>query len=533
MLTLILILSSMMCINLLFTLLYMYYKTENGLQKYQQSAYNSSRYFKYIKENYKHTLGINELILIGLAILLRNMFFWELLVTTVIMYYNLQFFQISKKRYKEKLPLKKTPRVKRFIAALIFFSVIILIVGLGIMVNINSYIKLFVLLTIITYLINFLIIGVGIFIFPLEKMIQNKFKKKAKLKLKKYDDLNVIAVTGSYGKTSIKNIVTDMLCEFELTLKTPSSFNTPMGISITVNNELTPFYKNFITEMGAYYLGEIKELADLVNPKIGIVSSVGPQHLETFKTIDVITKTKMELIESLPKDGLGILNFDNKYIREYKIINDVKIKWYSLENDEADIKAFDITYLTSGMEFSIKFKGKTHKIKTTLLGKHNVSNILASILVLDYKQISIENIINSIDKIQPIPHRLELKQINNNLTLIDDSFNGNVEGVKEGLKILESMNQKRKILITPGIIDGGKENENLNIEYGKAISNAITDIIIIGKYNQNSLKKGIKSEYHNKIKNFDNFIEGYNYAMGIDESKIILIANDLPDKYNN
>ncbi|MFV0287920.1 MAG: Mur ligase family protein [Mycoplasmatales bacterium] len=341
-------------------------------------------------------------------------------------------------------------------------------------------------------------------------------------------NLTVVGITGSYGKTSIKNIINEVLQEEKITLQTPSSFNTPVGLSITINKDLTKMHEIFLAEMGAYYPGEIKELANMVKPKIGIVSSIGPQHLETFKSIKNIQKTKMELIENLPIDGLGILNYDNQNIREYNLKNKVPIKWYSLEEENVDLYAYDIIYLEQGMNFKIKFKNEEYQIETKLLGKYNVYNILAAILVADYEGIPINKIIKNIKKINKIEKRLEIKYINKELTIIDDSFNGNIVGMQEGFKILSKYNNL-KILITPGIIDGGTENYKINKELSQSIE-GIDYILFVGKYNRQPLHEGLKDNL--QAKDFDNFLDAYNYAVNLEGKKTILVANDLPDKYN-
>lgn len=521
----ILVISSMYLIALLFTLIYFYYKTKGGIQAFQQSAYDPKRYIQYMKENYKYSFGINELLPIFFAVVLSfNYEIIRLFLIIFFLYYNIKFFNLAKGRYKEKLPLKFTPRVKRQIVTLTILIILILVVllklGLGLIVGLLMIVYfIYPLITIMSY-INL----------PLEKYFQQQFKNRAERKLKKHNNLLVIGITGSYGKTSIKNIVYDILKEEEVTLITPNSFNTPMGLSMTINNDLTALYQNFIAEMGAYYKGEIHELTEIVHPQIGIVSSIGPQHLETFKTIENIQATKMELIESLPRDGLAILNYDNKYIREYKIKNDVLVKYYSLEDSSVDLYAYNIEYLTTGMRFKIKFKEKEYEIESKLLGKYNIYNILAGILVADYKGLKIEKILKSIGKIEPIKNRMELKRITNSLSIIDDSFNGNVEGMIEDITILKTYKAKKK-MITPGIIDGGEQNYELNKKIALEINDEIDELYIVGSYNRDVYTSYAKIEKE-KIYLFDNFLDAYARATNDKNPIVVLIANDLPDKYN-
>ena len=125
----------------------------------------------------------------------------------------------------------------------------------------------------------------------------------------------VIAITGSYGKTSTKDFLATILSKRYKVLKTPGSFNTPMGICKVIRGELKPEHEIFIVEMGAKEKGNIKELCDLVRPEIGIITAIGPQHLETFKTMESVVSTKYELIESLPVEGIAVLNNDDENCR--------------------------------------------------------------------------------------------------------------------------------------------------------------------------------------------------------------------------
>ena len=513
----------------LLQVLYFYFKAEKAFLNLQQSGYDNGRFFRYIKSHYKYTFGVNELLIILGVILLKVDLLVGLFVMAFFMYYNLRFFNVANTRYVKKLALNLTNRVKRQLLVYTILNIIIIVILLILEVN------PFTILISLTYFIYVILFIENSILIPVENHIKNGFKKRAKIKLASYRDVEVIGITGSYGKTSIKNIIGGILNEFEPTLITPESYNTPMGLTITINEYLSPFHQNFIAEMGAYYEGEIDELAKLVSPKVGIVSSIGNQHLETFKTIETIQKTKMELIEALPSDGLGILNYDNEYIRSYQIKNDVAIKYYSLENPDADIYAYDVEYLSTKMRFKITFKSNVYTVETKLLGMHNVENILAGILVSDYKGISIEKTIKSIAKLKPVKNRLEFKYINPSLSIIDDAFNANTKGIKESIKILSTYESKRRVIITPGLIDLGDEMSSFHQELGNYMTTMVDDIILIGNLNKEDLLVGIKNSSFDqeRVKCFDNFIEGYNYVVALDGEKIVLIANDLPDKFND
>lgn len=528
------LLCSFFMITMLFMGLYFYYKGKKALQSVQQSAYDNKRIINFIKDNYKYTFGINELLpLLGVVLILINPGYIipALLIMMFFMYYNVRFFNINSIRYKEKLKLNVTARVKR----LIITSAVLTIPFIVLAMVFFSFASVFLAIIILTYLIYPIIMLALVINQPIEKHIREGYKKTAQETLKKHSNLEVIGVTGSYGKTSIKNIVGEILNEFEPTLITPESYNTPMGLTITVNNHLNVFHKNFIAEMGAYYEGEIKELCDLVSPKIGIVSSIGNQHLETFKNIETIQRTKMELVECLPSDGLAILNYDNEYIREYKIKNNVEVKYYSLLSPEADLYAKDLKIVDGKYNFVLTYDDKDYLFETKLLGSHNVENILAAILVCLYKGIDITSIQRKVASVKPIAHRLEYKFVNSELSILDDAFNSNTRGIKEAINVLETFNNKQRIVITPGLIDLGVEQVPFHEELGQYFYGRCDYVYVVGKYNKKTLQYGIEnSDFEpNNVKYVDNFVDAYNSAVAIKGEKVILIANDLPDKFNN
>lgn len=511
-------------------LAFLIYKSRFAFLILQQSAYDNKRFFRYLTSHYKNVFGINEmLVLFGVYITFNLDYIIGLLFISVILYYNTRFFNMSESRFISKVKLNVTTRVKRQISLYMILNLSVLL--LAYIYGINLYVT-FIL---ITYFCFPMILIVNTLLQPIEYLIKEHYKKKAITKLKLHQDILVIGITGSYGKTTIKNIVGTILESKEPTLITPESFNTPMGLTITINDYLNVFHKNFIAEMGAYYPGEIKELCDMVHPKVGVVSNVGNQHLETFKNIQTILKTKMELIEALPLDGLGILNYDNEYIRNYKIKNKVPIKYYSLTNKTTDIYASNITYNGREMHFKITYMDQEFDVKSKLLGTHNVENILAGILVGIYKGFDIKDILNAIEEVNPIAHRLEYKKIDENLIILDDSFNSNTQGIIEAIKILGQSEIPRKFIITPGLIDLGDDTKDFHISLGTQMTNYATDIIIIGSLNEKNIRSGIEKTNFLKqnVHYFDNFIQGYNYSIAVKEKKVILIANDLPDKFNN
>ncbi len=528
------LLSTMIFLNLLLMGLYFFLKSKKAIHVLQQSGYDNKRLLRYIKGHYKFVYGVNELLpLVAiLTIMIDPLLGFTL--SSIVLYYNIRFFNVATSRYIEKLSLKVTDRVKRLIISYTITNLIIAVILLLIL-PFTLIVNIIITLGALTYFMYVTLLIANQINQPIESRVRRQFQTAAKAKLANHRDLFVVGITGSYGKTSIKNIVGSVLSEIEPTLITPESYNTPNGLTITVNNFLNPFHKNFIAEMGAYYEGEINELVELVSPKVGIVSSIGPQHLETFKTMETIKRTKMELIEGLPSDGLGILNYDNEYIREYKIKNNVPVKYYSLENEDADLYGYDVRYLDGKMSFKFKLNNQEYKVETKLLGVHNIQNIMAAILLAEYKEIEMDVVIDAIKRLKPVKNRLEYKYVNNNLSIIDDAFNSNPEGIREAIKILGNYEKKKRILITPGLIDLGAKTEEIHEDLGEYLTDYVDEVYIIGKLNRDALVKGIKRTNFDLDNVFEceNFLDGYELATTQQVEKIILIANDLPDKFND
>lgn len=520
------ILSSMV---LVFVLCYFAMRAKKELQVMQQSAYTNKRYRSHIRENKFRYFALNELIMIPTILLYENHKFIVLLIIAFFTYYNMRFFTISETRFDTKLKLNITARVKRQIVTL---TILLLLIAGGLFV-IGVPILLVVIIE--TYILPILIQLVITLNNPIEAAIRNKYKRMAKAKLKASNDLFVIGITGSYGKTSIKNIVGDVISEFEPELRTPASFNTPNGISITVNNYLKVLHKVFIAEMGAYEIGEIKELAEMTNPDIAIVSSIGPQHLETFKTIENVQRTKMELVEYAKKGGTAILNYDNEYIRDYDIKrDDLTVYTYGMDSIAYDMYGKDIEYGFGKMSFTVvdNINDCEYQVTTNLLGKHNLYNIMAAMLVCIDRGYDMNKVINSIAKVRPIEHRLEFKKVDNNTLVIDDAFNANVEGVKEAVNILSKYEGYTRILITPGVIDLGAKGFELNRQVAETFETKMDAMFMVGSYNEEAYAGVIADSKTIKYQKVDNFLEAYAQANAIPGKKVILICNDLPDKFN-
>ena len=347
--------------------------------------------------------------------------------------------------------------------------------------------------------------------------------------------LKVIGITGSYGKTSSKNILNDILNIKYNSMPTPKNFNTPFGLMITINNYLDKFTDVFIAEMGACQAGDIKELCDLVHPKYGIITKIGVAHLATFGSRENIQKTKFELIESLPSDGVGILNGDDDWQRSYKIKNNCKIKWIGIDSEDVDVRATNITLSPKGTTFDCYFKGddKPYKFETQLLGYNNVYNILASIALGKEFGMTIEQLKAGVAKVKAVEHRLELKR-NGDITIIDDAYNSNPTGAKMALDVLKMMPGKH-IVVTPGMIELGDEEYQKNKEFGAQIAESTDEVILVGVEKTKPILEGLKEKGYDesKIHVINDVLKAFPLIQTLKEKETyVLLENDLPDIFN-
>lgn len=514
----------------LFILIFL--KSKKSMHMLQQNYYDESkRYFFWITKNLKKVfLTVDILLLVSIMCLVLNemvsyIFFASLSFFLMVLYHN----------HKEqvKKPLVVTARIKRLFTTLIIIHIIILVM---IMLTFNKdYIAYYYFgLSFLTYLNYFVILIVNKINIPVEKCVYLKYKHQAINKLNSMN-MPVIGITGSYGKTSSKNILNDILNIKFNAFSTPKNFNTPYGLINSINNYLDKFNDIFIAEMGAFKRGEIKKTCDLMHPKYGILTIIGEAHLESFGSRENIQKGKFELIESLPSDGIGILNGDDEYQRNYQLKNNCKVYYIGIDSDNLDCRAINIKLSSNGTSFDVIFKEDDNKysFQTKLLGKHNVYNILAGIMLGKCLGMSIEELQRGVSSIKVIEHRLELKKYGN-INIIDDAYNSNPVGSKMALDVLNLMDGE-KIIVTPGMIELGDKQYELNYKFGEYISNVCDYVILVGVNQTKPIYDGLINNKYDKKKIY--VINDVKEAFSImnklaNGSTYALLENDLPDLFN-
>jgi len=502
--------------------------SKNAIHMFQQQRYELRRYNKWLFNLYNLHFSIALIyvvIEIILMIIFKNKFIGTFISLLVTILYTIYVIKLeASKTYIKDLVL--TSRVKRQIVA----YTLILIYVLYRFIKLDNIFIVGILAIYSPYLLIYLMAWIT---WPMEEIIKKHYENDARAKLKTLDNVIKIGITGSYGKTSTKNIVNDIICNNYFTHITPASYNTPMGITRTIRADLKPIHEVFVCEMGADKIGDIEYLMKFVKPSFGVVTSIGPQHLATFKSQNNIIREKMKEIEMLPSNGVGFINLDNEFIQKYRIKNSCKVVSVGIDNKNADYVASNIKYSKDGSLFTVKIGKKNYKFETVLLGKHNITNILIGIAIAIELNIDIEDIVKNVKGVKQVEHRLEVKKING-YTFIDDAFNSNPVGSKMALDVLSLMPSKR-VIVTPGMIDLGKKQDEINYEFGKYMYERTDYVILVGEKQTKEIYNGLKDANFdmNKVVIYKDVRDALKYVYSKFTSKdVILLENDLPDAFN-
>lgn len=507
------------------------YELKRDLMMLQQNSYRNERYVKWLSTSGDTTSAMRLTALIIFFVALTN-FSAEIVAMPLIgLFACANSGVLASKKYK--LPLKWTNRVKRLFTTSAILSAAICCGAVFLFMD-N------LLTTIATALMgcycasHLIIMSANVLLRPVESSINKKYYNEASAILRSMPDLKVIGITGSYGKTSTKHYLHRILSEQYDTLMTPGNFNTTLGVIRTVREHLKPYNEVFIVEMGAKQIGDIKEICDLVHPQAGIVTAVGPQHLESFKSIENVQRTKFELIDSLPADGFAVVNNDFEKIADREVEN-VKVVRYAIGNKGATLTAKDIKYTANGTDFTVADNnGWELKLHTRLVGECNISNLLAAVAIARHLGVSDDKIKYAVGEIAQVEHRLSIKR-SGGVVVIDDAYNSNPVGSTMALDVLSGMTDGQRVVVTPGMIELGDRTYELNKAFGEKIAKSVDKAVIVGKYNREAISEGIKSADvldDSNIYMVDSFAEAQNLLKNILKTgDTVLYENDLPDTF--
>ncbi len=513
------------------------------LQIFQQKGYKRNEYLVWIKHNFSTYVHTTTKTLMNFVVVVM---IWQReaitpTAATIILFLLVLFWYAFDKRYRRsqsKKPLTFTPRMIRLSVVSLLLIMVPPTIGTWITFMPSEFLFNIYFVALIwvfaDMLVPYWVFPASLLLQPVEDHIQKGFIRSAKEKLGRLSHVKVVAITGSYGKTSTKFILRDILKQRFNVCFTPGSYNTPMGITKVINEDLDASHELLILEMGARYPGNIEELCDIATPDISVITNVGVAHLETFGSIDAIRDTKGALARRIRPHGLVVLNADDANVMRMKERTDVVYTTTGLKSGE--IRAEDIRYDENGCSFTVIMPdGTTGTAQTQLLGAHNVSNILQGIAVGLHLGMRLPTMLLAISEMEPVEHRLELKR-QGSIVVIDDAFNSNPVGAANAVDILSQFSGGRCVIITPGMVELGDLEEKANYDFGVAIGKANLDrIYLVGPERSRPIKEGILSagaDESNIITVRTLFEANNDLKNWLQPGDIVLYENDLPDTYN-
>lgn len=444
-------------------------------------------------------------------------------------------FVVLTRREKEKVPIKFTARMIRLYAVtfIIYFALGICLWLLAHVFDGMMFAPQYALLTLMPLLAPWVVALSHYLILPLETLNNYSYKVRAKNRLASMPEMIRIGITGSYGKTTAKVMLAKMLEKKYRVSYSQKSYNTPMGICKVINNFLPDDAQVFIAEMGARYVGDIEELTKIVEPNYGLITAIGNQHLETFGSIENIMDTKFELIENLKRGGLALFNGDSERARTlYDKADGTKMITGSQDVPGANVCYKDVEQDDEGVNFTLCIADEERRVCTKLLGRH-VPSVMTLCAALAFELgVSADEIVSVCENMEPVPHRLELIKNGDNMIIIDDAYNANVEGAQNALNALSGFVESTKVIITPGLVELGKEEKQANIELGRQIGEVCDRAMLLGErapfLKEGALSSGMNEENIFVCASLDEAVAKLRTVEG---KVAVLFENDLPDNF--
>ena len=392
-------------------------------------------------------------------------------------------------RKEQDKPLVFTGRVKRFFAALMFFTLFL--------VMMKYIIKFEILVVIMPLLLAYATSAM------MEAMLFKGFQMKAEKKLESMPNMVVIGVTASYGKTSIKNYIAHILSAKYKVYATPRSVNTFGGVLKDINDDLPADAEVYVVEMGARGAGDIAEIAKFVNPHLAVVGKIGPAHIEYFGSLENIRNTKMEILSSE--------RLKEAWVHESARLNPIN-HVHTFGKEISGVKA-----TLDGLDFEMD----NELYHANILGAFNAMNLGLAIKVAKALDMDEESIKKQLNSLEPTPHRLQRMDAGGKV-IIDDSFNGNIDGMMEGFN-LASTYAGRKVLITPGLVE---VDDEFNVQVAKRADEVFDVVVLTGDLNYRIFQENVDESKLVKLESKDKMQE-----MLVEQTQagdLILFANDAP-----
>ncbi len=389
-------------------------------------------------------------------------------------------------------------------------------------------------LAVIVFLAAVFVFSVSFFVFlvlatvllwPADFILKFLIISAARRKISKFPNLKIIGITGSYGKTTTKESLAAILAQKYKILKTPENINTPVGVARLVLKNLRPDTQIFIVEMGAYKRGDIRALCKITRPAVAVLTGINEAHLERFGSLENTLKAKFEIVENALPDGMVVLNGDDRLVMQ-------NYQKYGLGRKVFFYKCGDI----GDSKFNEDGSGtEIRGVKIPILGEYILGVVSACVIISKQLGLTDREIEAGMREIKPVPHRLQvLPSATPGILVVDDSYNGNPDGAREAIKVLAKFKARRKIYITPGLVEMGQRVYEVHREIGRQLVQVADVVILIRNSVSYLIAEGILCAP-----------EGYPQIFWYKDAKaahaalpqilksgdVVLFQNDWPDNY--
>ncbi len=446
----------------------------------------------------------------------------------------------SSRRYRRdrpKKPLAQTPRLKRLAAAAALPPLLLPLAGLLAAATPwgpPAVAMFFAGLWLADLGAPVWVALAGLVLAPVELRIHEGFKSRARRRLAERPDLVIVAVTGSYGKTSVKFMIAEMLARRYSVLATPGSYNTPMGICRVINDQLRPEHQVIVLEMGVRHSGDIAELCAIARPHVAVITGIGVAHLESMGSEEAIANEKGSLLDFLMPGGTAVLNADDAWYASHRGRSPHAVVGVSATGrEDADLRASDIRFGPEGTSCRVTdLEGRSLDVMLKLLGRHHVGNMLLGMAVARVLGVRLRQAALAASGLEPVPHRLALRS-EDGLLVLDDAFNSNPVGARSALEVLSAF-PGRHFLVTPGMIELGDREEAENEAFGAAMAGCADEVYLVGPERTRPIARGLLARGFRA--------EDLHVVHTLFEARdavrrrarpgdVVLYENDLPDQY--
>ncbi len=464
-------------------------------------------------------------------------------------------------------PLVLTGRAKRLLAAALAPSALLAIAAIAVAtagVTTTSLAILLALGLLSLVAAPWTLLAANFALRPVQSAINRRYVRRARRSLRDWDPL-VVGITGSYGKTTTKFCVGAVLEADRPTLVTPESYNSFLGVIRTINERLRASHRAFVVEMGMFRRGDIAELCELVHPTVGVITAIGPMHLERLGSIEAIAEAKGELLDALAPEGHFVTNADDPRCLDLAARATVPVTLFGIDDPSPTVDATaspsvvaaqstthpsqksmpyvailarNVRLAEGRTRFDLHLDGPDSapiSVSAGLLGAHNVSNLLAAAAVGRVLGIDSARIAEGLARVEAPAHRLQpIHNRRAGIVVIDDAYNSNPDGAAAALEVLREHPASRRLLVTPGMVELGALETELNRRFGEQ-AGAVCDLaILVGPARAAPIREGLATAGMDPA--------SVHVVLDIAEATallgrltragdVVLFENDLPDTY--